>query len=611
MSPRKKRPLEALTLPETSISSRSLVCLPHELSHSILILNAYLEKKQGLDGPAYHRLMGEWIGTGKTLEADLLAWLTEKWSPSPVHRRHFNLAVKQAEQWKERGVWVVSRYGETPVQRDRGPLPLNPSEAQTDRKPADEEIHGTFPFPCPAILFGTGIPRWSHPRIAFFNSRKPRLIPPHEEWLQALRCILRRLGSLKPALASSTGTLTYDLVAAHAQREGLPLLLVTSDAAEDLHAFSDFPFDGGEGHLSPIVTCRTRAVRCPRSARMVCRDRILASLADIRVVLEIRSGGNLMTVLEALQARQPRQQWIYRPKRRRSENEGNFVLMANLPQWTEPFSLDDPGTVEKERDPDRPTVGPPIPASSIAIAPHPLDPHSIESNPTACRTLDRRHIEPHKIDPHPFEAHPFRPHNIEPRQIAWRNYLYHYTRSCPHPWPGQSRQDYLLALLDGDPFSGHTALDTLIRILTEGRIRAGSKLVRGEQPVISWTSRSPLELDDLRRWNPALIRWTFEPFGIAIEKTELRKQSIKPTIYAGENAYGRLRPADRFRFQRHEPPKCSWIHEREWRLPGDLLLSDIPAGKRFVFVADGKDRNRLEGILGRGSFAVVALSDLG
>ena len=73
MSPRKKKPLEALTLPETSISSRSLIRLPGEVSHSILILNAYLEKEQDLDGPAYHRLMREWIETGKTLEADLWA----------------------------------------------------------------------------------------------------------------------------------------------------------------------------------------------------------------------------------------------------------------------------------------------------------------------------------------------------------------------------------------------------------------------------------------------------------------------------------------------------------------------------------------------------------
>jgi hypothetical protein len=338
---------------------------------------------------------------------------------------------------------------------------------------------------------------------------------------------------------------------------------------------------------------------------MVCRDRILASLADVHVALEIRSGGNLLKVLEALQARQPRHQWIYRPKRRRAENEGNFVLTAKLPQWTEPFSLDDPDPVEEEGCPGLPAVCPPLPASSIAVETDPIEPH-----PVAPRAIDSNPIDPRILQPNPVEPHQIEPHQIELSQIGWHKYLYHYTRSCPHPWPGQSHRDYLLAILDGDPFSGHTALDTLIRILMEGRIRAGSKLVRGEQPVISWTSRPPLELDGLRRWNPALIRWTFEPFGMAIEKKELRKRSIKPTIYAGDEAYGRLRPADRFRFQRHEPPKCSWIHEREWRLPGDLLLSEIPAEKGFVFVADGKDRNRLATIPGRGSFPVVALSDL-
>jgi hypothetical protein len=175
------------------------------------------------------------------------------------------------------------------------------------------------------------------------------------------------------------------------------------------------------------------------------------------------------------------------------------------------------------------------------------------------------------------------------KNIAWGDYLYHFTRGCPGPWPAQSYGEYLSAFLDGGPFCSHSSLDTLARILSEGILRASSGLVRGKEAVVSWTSRPPLELSSLRFWNPGLIRWTFEPYGVAVKRGILKACGIKPTIYAAGTAHERLKPADRFRFQKHAPPHCSWKHEREWRTKEDFRLNDLGYDDWFVFVPNRSD----------------------
>jgi hypothetical protein len=111
--------------------------------------------------------------------------------------------------------------------------------------------------------------------------------------------------------------------------------------------------------------------------------------------------------------------------------------------------------------------------------------------------------------------------------------------------------------------------------------------------VISWSARPPRELDAIRRWNAALIRWTFEPYGLAVKRSVLRRMGAEPAIYATAAVYGRLPQQARFRFQRHDPPRCSWKSEREWRLPQDLHLRDLAPGEAFLFVPDLVDAERL------------------
>lgn len=174
-------------------------------------------------------------------------------------------------------------------------------------------------------------------------------------------------------------------------------------------------------------------------------------------------------------------------------------------------------------------------------------------------------------------------------EIVWKDYLFHYTRSCAGPWIGQSYESYLESILANDPLCGHTAADTLIRILMENRIRASGKLIRGQQPVVSFTSVPPLELNRIRKWNPSLIRWTFEPYGIAIHRKYLKSQGCLPVIYGSDKVYEKLKPTDRFRFQKHSAKTRNWRQEKEWRCPHDIDLTNIPPKDVRIIVKESKD----------------------
>ncbi|HBZ54837.1 MAG TPA: hypothetical protein DEO88_05485, partial [Syntrophobacteraceae bacterium] len=177
--------------------------------------------------------------------------------------------------------------------------------------------------------------------------------------------------------------------------------------------------------------------------------------------------------------------------------------------------------------------------------------------------------------------------------ICWERYLYHYTRACPGPWPGQTEFEYLASVLDGEPSCGHSALDTLVRILTEGRIRGSHRLVRGLRAVISWTSRPPQELSAIRHWNRALGRWTFEPYGLAVNRQCLRKLGAKPAVYGADALFERLPPQERFRFQVGNASRSLWRREREWRLLGDLQLD--PRLDVLILVPDRTAADRIAG----------------
>ncbi len=161
--------------------------------------------------------------------------------------------------------------------------------------------------------------------------------------------------------------------------------------------------------------------------------------------------------------------------------------------------------------------------------------------------------------------------------------LSHFTRAQPGPWPGQSRAHWLEDLRHGGARMDRSAPAALARILREGRIRAGSRLIRGGWPVVSLTGVHPERIARLHRYQTHLMRWDFEPFGLVFRRDILKDLGARPVIHAPSAAYMRLPPSLRPFFQKCEPPRCDYRAEEEWRIPGDLDLTQLPRESWRVF----------------------------
>ena len=323
----------------------------------------------------------------------------------------------------------------------------------------------------------------------------------------------------------------------------------------------------------PLLSCMLDSESCSKRQAQVCRDRILGVLSHIHLVLEIRPRGNLLAVLEEIQAKSPRPQFVFDPERMDSSNAGNRTLLTKFPEHAHGFTL--PGFQD-------------LPSLEAVQTDRPANNNS--PRPT------KRGPQPRCFD------------NSSPDDdIIWGNYLYHYTRASAGPWPGETYPEYLLNLLDERPLSGHSALETLIRILQEGLVRAGSKMVRCKAEVISWSSHPPGELFEMRKWNRGLARWTVEPYGIAVRRDILRSLGAKPAIYGGEQVYSRIAESERFRFQLSgSDPAANWRVEREWRVPGSLALGKIEPSGVFAFVQTTEEKEKLCSHINQGP-SIVAL----
>lgn len=415
------------------------------------------------------------------------------------------------ERWMGMGAWCA-------------PMP-GPADGISDQK------H------CPRYVFGVGTVDSRISWVAFFNSRAPRLRPAKEEWLEALRGLLPAAAAAGLGLVSSVGTLTYDLVTAFSQRVGLPLCLWLPMPLEEILGGAPWGRFEAPIHASARLTCLTGAHDCSASTRAVCRDRLLAELADLHCLLKIRRKGNMERMLEM----------------RRSA--------ARKPRWV--LGEDTPGRVGASDFFTKTGKGGGSRDELTFVAPS-------------------RHWQGASMER--WRPPAGKPNRLPTANVDWSRFLYHYTRACAGPWPGQSHESYLADLLDDAPHARHTALDTLMRILGESRIRASAKLLKGSVPAVSLTSIAPMELTRLRHWNKTLARWTIEPYGIGIDKALLRRSGAKPVIYGSPVLYGVLKAKDRFRYQKHQPPGSLWRQEREWRLPHDLSLQGIPSDQRVLFV---------------------------
>jgi hypothetical protein len=509
-----------------------------QVGNLVFLLCAFFRRSKKLAGPAQHSWISELLQCGLRTEQDVRSWIETK-AGGKLHDKSWDSCRKQTEDWQVENLRVVHFRSRTGCSSNGAQTDSTDIETEPAPNPTEHPV-------CSSVLFVRGCLNRRRPWLAVFNSRKPRSPSPDAKWLDALRFALSDPCWNDFSFATGIGTLTYDMIGAYAFHKELPFVVAATFSPLEPNSEIAGLYGDAARNLA-LLSCLVDTNACSKTRRLLCRDRLLSALAQVHLVLEIRSGGNLASVLERQQRTNPRFQFVFEPGGETSANAANYNLLHEFPAFSKGFR---------------------VPESTV----------SSSTIPSVAGDAD------FSYDPDP----------IDPDRIDWREYLFHYTRTCAGPWPGESQREYLLGLLAGEALSGHSALDTLIRILMEGRIRAGTKLVRGNEAVISWSSHSPGELFILRRWNPALVRWTVEPYGIAVRKDLLRSLGAKPAIYGSEPVYSRLAEPERYRFQlSRSGSAASWRHEREWRIRGDLVLSRLKPDAGFVFVRTEEEKAKL------------------
>lgn len=165
------------------------------------------------------------------------------------------------------------------------------------------------------------------------------------------------------------------------------------------------------------------------------------------------------------------------------------------------------------------------------------------------------------------------------------HWLLHWTRAKAGPWPGETQDDFLDAMILQTESADHSALATLLRIISNGRLAASADGIRGGHAVVSFTAVSLSEFRERRVFRKHRHRFDFEPWGIGICRSALLHLGARPVVYEQPKNWLTLNPEDRPFFQKATTDgatnNCA---EQEWRVIGDVDLSQLPSDAVCVFV---------------------------
>jgi len=171
------------------------------------------------------------------------------------------------------------------------------------------------------------------------------------------------------------------------------------------------------------------------------------------------------------------------------------------------------------------------------------------------------------------------------------DWLIHWTRAAQGPWPGEKAWEFYRDLIDHPERYVRSARDTLMRMLLEGIIRGSSWKIPGGERSVSFTSLPPKAAVALMRWRKRFVRYSFEPYGIAIRRDVLVNLGARPIRYAQRG--NALR--DEGLFVQSPGEKGDWTREQEWRIRGDMALDDLKASDFIVVVPEARDAEDLAG----------------
>ncbi len=155
-----------------------------------------------------------------------------------------------------------------------------------------------------------------------------------------------------------------------------------------------------------------------------------------------------------------------------------------------------------------------------------------------------------------------------------KGFLIHWTRSANDHWPDERLYDYYKTIANSQNDYAHSAHFTLIRILSENKLRASSRHYRKGISAVSFSELKPSEAVNLMKWRARYREMSFEPYGIAVRKKTADQIGVRKVIYGDRKMFGGLKKVDRPYFQ-SIGTKGFWVPEKEWRHIDNIDLSKI------------------------------------
>ncbi len=172
-------------------------------------------------------------------------------------------------------------------------------------------------------------------------------------------------------------------------------------------------------------------------------------------------------------------------------------------------------------------------------------------------------------------------------------YLTHWTHTFGGPWPGEKKADYYAALLEDGNGNPRSARDTLQRILKDGWLLGSSLHMPQNRKTVGFTELPPAEAMKEIKYRKRFQRWSFEPYGLALDREKLKNLGARPVRYESESKNS---GEDDIFVQYQTSGRADWSGQREWRLPYDLDLSVFNEREGRVLVPSSKEKEKMEGV---------------
>jgi len=185
-------------------------------------------------------------------------------------------------------------------------------------------------------------------------------------------------------------------------------------------------------------------------------------------------------------------------------------------------------------------------------------------------------------------------------------YITHWTRSFDSPWPDQRPYDYYEMVASGGSHYSHSALNTLLHIVSTGRLAGSSRRIKGGFEVVAFTKKHPAVAVELMKWRARFVRWNFEPYGIAIETGTALQLGMRPVVYGTHDDYDMLDDSDKSFYQNVGEKGGDWEPESEWRHAGVLDLNLVPPDRLRIIV---RRKSELKVVREVTPIEVIALTD--